>query len=132
MTRFQSTAEVENHFLPFFQDLMADPVLGPKFASLDVAFRVDYTEPEASFRFDTTVDPPVVTSGDQARTQDSTVVLSMTSDSGHKFWLGDLNLVMALGLKKVKATGDVNRLLRLLPAMKPSYAKYREYALNAA
>ena len=51
----------------------------------------------------------------------------MSSDDGHKFWLGELNIPMAMARRKVKVEGPVGKLLKLLPAMQPAFAMYRTF-----
>jgi putative sterol carrier protein len=53
-----------------------------------------------------------------------TVVLRMTADDGHRFWLGKLNLTMAMAQRKVKMEGSAAKALKLLPLTKPLFASY--------
>jgi len=53
--------------------------------------------------------------------------MSMSADDGHKFWLGELNIPMAMARGKVKVGGPVGKLLRLLPAMQPAFTIYRTF-----
>ena len=47
------------------------------------------------------------------------VTMKMKGNIVHKFWLKDLNVPMALALHQVVAKGPVNKVLQLLPLMKP-------------
>jgi putative sterol carrier protein len=94
----------------------------------DTSFKVQYTGPDALFLLDCTVDPPVVYAGNQAEDRESELKLSMSADDGHKFWLGDLNVPMALARRKVKVEGPVGKLLKLLPAITPAFERYQTYA----
>lgn len=88
---------------------------------------MQYTGPDALFLLDCTVDPPVVYAGEEAAARESELKLSMSADDGHKFWLGALNVPMALARKKVKVEGPVGKLLKLLPAITPAFEQYQTY-----
>lgn len=124
---FSSTDEAEQIFGEFFEYVTSDAGLRPKFVAANTSFRANYTDPVATLAIDTTVDPPAVTVGDAARTASVEVELVMSSDDGHKFWLGQLNIPMAMARRKVKVVGPVGKLLKLLPAMQPAFGMYRTY-----
>jgi putative sterol carrier protein len=75
----------------------------------------------------TTVDPPAIKVGDGAKAEQVEVDMFMSADDGHKFWLGELNIPMAMARKKIKIDGSVGVLLKLLPAMQPAFGMYRAY-----
>lgn len=127
MTVFSSTEKTEKIFGEFFDHISMDPELRPKFVAAATSFRVNYSDPEATISLDSTLDPPVVKRGAEARTANVEVEMSMSADDGHKFWLGELNIPMAMARRKVKVDGAVGTLLKLLPAMQPGFAMYRAF-----
>jgi putative sterol carrier protein len=127
MTVFRSTQEAEETFRAFFDRITTDPELRPKFTAAATSFRANYTDPEATISLVTTVDPPAVKSGDAAKAETVEVEMNMSADDGHKFWLGELNIPMAMARRKVKVHGPVGKLLKLLPAMQPAFAIYRTF-----
>lgn len=127
MAVFSSTEEAEKIFGEFFEQVTMDPELRPKFVGANTSFRANYTAPEATLALDTTVDPPLVTVGEAAKAATVEVEMVMSSDDGHKFWLGELNIPMAMARRKVKVEGPVGKLLKLLPAMQPAFAMYRTF-----
>ena len=128
MSVFDTSDELTSFVTPFLEQIVADPDLRPKFVAGDTSFKVQYTGPDALFLLDCTVDPPVVYAGEQADKRESELKLSMSADDGHKFWLGDLNVPMALARRKVKVEGPVGKLLKLLPAITPAFERYQTYA----
>ena len=54
------------------------------------------------------------------------IELSLSSDDGHKVWCNKLNLVMAIGRKKIKIKGNPAQLLRLAPMIKKATPYYHE------
>jgi hypothetical protein len=127
MTVFSTADEMYAHFTPFLDGLVSDPVVGPKLVSANTSFRVNYTGPDTVFILDATQDPAVVKVGTEALAETPEVELHMSADDGHRFWLGDLNIPVALARRKVKIDGPISKLLGMLPAITPAYSKYREY-----
>lgn len=127
MATFSSEEEVYDVMGTFFEQVTKDPELGPKFQSAKTAFRINYTEPDSALLIDTTQDPIAVSTGEAAKGSDVEVEMTMTADDGHKFWLGDLNIPMAMARRKVKVDGPVGKLMGLLPAMQPAFGKYKTF-----
>ncbi|MFE3003389.1 hypothetical protein ACFXG4_51750 [Nocardia sp. NPDC059246] len=127
MAIFSSADQVYRHFGPYLEALMVDPVIGPKFAAAKTSFRVSYSDPDTVFVLDATQNPAVVTMGDAARELPAEVELSMSADDGHGFWLGKVNIPMAVARRKVKVDGPVTKLLGMLPAIAPAFGEYRGY-----
>ena len=49
------------------------------------------------------------------------IVMSMEADTAHKFWLGKVNVTMALAKGQMKAKGPVAKILKLVPLVKPVF-----------
>ena len=54
------------------------------------------------------------------------IELSLSADDGHKVWCNKLNLVMAIGRKKIKIKGNPAQLLKLAPMIKKATPYYHE------
>ncbi|KXF55782.1 hypothetical protein AXA44_36740 [Rhodococcus sp. SC4] len=128
MAVFESSEQLYGVITPFMEQVTTDAELQPKFVAGNTSFKVKYTDPDALFLLDCTVDPPVIYTDEEAEKRDAEVALVMSADDGHKFWLGQLNIPMALARRKVKVDGPVGKLLGLLPAITPAFGKYRPYA----
>lgn len=127
MPVFNSSDEEEAILQKFFEQITVHPELRPKFVGADTAFRAIYSDPEAALVIDARTDPPMVKTGDAARASDVEVELVMSSDDGHKFWQGNLNIPMAIARRKVKINGPTAKMLKLLPAMQPAFSMYRDF-----
>ncbi|MFI5623304.1 hypothetical protein ACIA03_07545 [Nocardioides sp. NPDC051685] len=127
MSVFVSSDEMYEVFTPFLRGLTTDPVVGKKFSSANTSFRVIHEDPDGVFLLDATVDPPVLYVGAEADGREAEVDLTMAAEDGHKFWLGQLNLPVALARRKIKVSGGVAKLMGLVPALQPAYALYREH-----
>jgi putative sterol carrier protein len=127
---FSSAEEAEKVYAAFFEHITMHPELRPKFVEAGSAFRANYTDPDSAVSIDASSNPPVVKVGDAARAARVDVQLFMSADDGHKFWLGDLNIPMAMARRKVRIEGSVGTLLGLLPAVRPAFAMYREFLVG--
>ena len=53
------------------------------------------------------------------------VVMTMEADTAHRFWLGKVNVTVALARGQMKAKGPVAKILKLVPLVKPVFPRYR-------
>ena len=126
MAIFANAQQVYDTIGLFLDQITKDPELGPKFVAADTSFLVQYSDPECSMLVDATVDPPVVTMNPDPAI-DTEISLAMAADDGHDFWLGKLNMALALAKGKVKVTGPISKIMKLLPAMRPAFPKYKVF-----
>jgi hypothetical protein len=122
---FSSTEELYKVMVGFLREMASDPGLAPRFSAARVSFRVEHTDPEASILVDCTQNPPTVHA--PALERESDVQLAMSADDGHLFWLGELAVMPALATKRVTVSGQMVKMMGLLPAMEPAFKKYRAY-----
>ena len=53
------------------------------------------------------------------------VVMSMEADTAHRFWLGKVNVTVALARGQIKAKGPSPRSSSWSPPTKPVYPRYK-------
>jgi putative sterol carrier protein len=126
MATFANAQQVYDTIGLFLDQITKDPELGPKFVAADTSFLVRYTDPDCTMLVDATIDPPVVTMNPDPATE-TEISLEMAADDGHQFWLGKLNMALALAKGKVKVTGPISKIMKLLPAMRPAFPKYQAF-----
>jgi putative sterol carrier protein len=126
MTTFVNAQQVYDTIGLFLDQITKDPELGPKFVAADTSFLVRYTDPECSMLVDATIDPPVVTMNPDPAAE-TEITLDMAADDGHAFWMGNLNMALALAKGRVKVSGPIAKIMKLLPAMRPAFPKYRGF-----
>jgi hypothetical protein len=127
VTVFSSSEEAEEVFGAFLEHMTSDPGLRPKFVAAATSFRANYTDPDSRVSLVTTVDPPVVKRGAAAAAEQVDVDMHMSADDGHRFWLGELNIPMAMARRKIRIEGQIGTLLKLLPALQPAFGLYRDF-----
>ncbi len=130
MSYFQDDAEVYQYIGKLFEQLAVDEDLGPKFRKANTIVQYVYRNPESRITVkmldgqdgqvdcgETTLEPEVV--------------MTMDADTAHKFWLGKVNVTVALARGQMKAKGPVAKILKLVPLVKPVFPRYRQMLTEA-
>ena len=122
MPYFADSDEVYQYIGGIFEEAISDPDLGPKFSASGVVLKLTYTAPDAVL----VVDMPAgkVLCGDESGTVEPTVQMFMSSDVAHRFWLGKVNISMALAKGEMRAKGPVPKILKLIPLAKEVFPRY--------
>jgi hypothetical protein len=121
---FKDAEEVYATLGKLFVDITADPELGPKFRQADTVVRYEYSDPDSAITVrlkDGEGDD--VEFGESAREPE--VTMTMAADTAHKFWLGEVNVTVALARGQIKAKGPVAKILKLVPLAKPVFPRYK-------
>ena len=125
MGLFESSEKYEEMLGGFFNQLFDTPVIADKLLASNLIIRFTYSDPDVVLLIDCSGDKLELRPGDTDTK--ATVDMSMSADVAHKFWFGKVNLMAALTRKQMVAKGPVPKILKLLPAIKPSYAMYPKY-----
>lgn len=123
MGYFKDAQEVYQILETFFNKLKDNPEIGPKVIESGLIIQFQYEEPDAVI----TVDCP----GNRVISRETDlkpdVEMKMKADTAHKFWLGKVNLMVALTKGDIKAKGPIPKIMKLLPIIKGAYAIYKDY-----
>lgn len=125
MPVFKDSAEVYRYLGGVFHEAAADPAMVQRFKSTGVVLKITITDPDATL----VVDMPNEKVYEGTAPVDPTIELRMTADDGHRFWLGQLNLAVALARGKVAAVGSTGTLLKLVPMARELFPRYRQRLL---
>ncbi|MDZ7830433.1 MAG: SCP2 sterol-binding domain-containing protein [Desulfobacterales bacterium] len=128
MGLFESTEKFEEVLGGFFRELAETPHIADKLLKSNLIIRFKYTDPDLIIVVDCSGDKIDVRPHDTETK--ATVEMSMTADIAHKFWFGKVNLTKALTRKEMVAKGPIPKILKLLPAIKPTYVMYPKYLDN--
>jgi putative sterol carrier protein len=124
MPYFKDDAEVYQYIGKLFEDLATDEELSPKFRKANTIVQYQYRNPESQI----TVRMIEGEEGDVdcgETSMEPEVVMTMDADTAHKFWLGKVNVTVALARGQMKAKGPVAKILKLVPLVKPVFPRYR-------
>jgi putative sterol carrier protein len=130
MPYFKSEQEVYDFIGKLFQDLAEDDELWPKFQKANTIVQYQFRNPESQItvKMRAGEDSQV----DLGQTDlDPEVVMSMEADTAHRFWLGKVNVTVALARGQMKAKGPVAKILKLVPLVKPVFPRYRQMLTDA-
>ena len=125
MAVFKDEQEVYQYIGRLFQELTDDPELSPKFRRADTIVQYRYSNPDSQI----TVKMKEGQEGQVdfgASDLDPEIVMTMEADTAHKFWLGKVNVTMALAKGQMKAKGPVAKILKLVPLVKPVFPRYQK------
>jgi putative sterol carrier protein len=120
---FKDADEVYATIGKLFQDLADDEELGPKFRKANTIVRYEFRNPDSVLTVRLQEgEPGDVDFGDSEMEPD--VTMSMEADTAHRFWLGQVNVTVALARGQIKAKGPVAKILKLVPLTKPVFPRY--------
>ena len=124
MPYFKEADEVYATIGKLFRDLKDDEELAPKFRKANTIVQYQYRDPESQITVE-------LVEGEEGRvdcgetTMEPEVVMTMDADTAHRFWLGKVNVTVALARGQMKAKGPVAKILKLVPLTKPVFPRYR-------
>ncbi len=124
MPVFKNAQEVYDTLGKLFVELAADPDLGPKFRKANTIVRYEYSDPDSTITVRLQdAEPGDVDFGESE--MEPEVTMSMAADTAHSFWLGQVNVTVALARGQIKANGPVAKILKLVPLAKPAFPRYK-------
>ena len=124
MPYFKDADEVYAYIGRLFEDLAQDEELSPKFRKANTVVQYRYRNPESVITVS-------LLDGEDGRVDcgdtelEPEVVMTMDADTAHRFWLGKVNVTVALARGQMKAKGPVAKILKLVPLTKPIFPRYR-------
>ena len=130
MAYFENAQEVYDTIGKLFADLAQDEELAAKFRKANTIVQYQYREPESLITVK-------LIEGEDGQVDcgptnmEPEVVMTMEADTAHRFWLGKVNVTVALARGQMKAKGPVAKILKLVPLVKPVFPKYKQQLANA-
>lgn len=123
MAYFNDAQQLYDVLGNFMKNLKDDPAIGPRVLETGLVIKFFYKNPDAVI----TVHCPKndVIFGDIEEKAD--VEMTMPADVAHRFWLGKVNLMVALTKGEIKAKGPIPKILKLLPVIRSAYDMYHAY-----
>ncbi len=127
MPIFESKEKMVEVLGGLFNILLNDPEAGPKFAKAGITIKFAISDPDAQL---------FITPGDGTQGEvlwgkqeiDPTIIMTLSGDTCHKFWLKQISMPIALAKGLIKAKGPMPKILKLLPILTPAYAAYPDWA----
>ncbi len=123
MAYFKDTEELYHYLGGIFRQAENDPEVGPNLRASGITLRLEYHGPSAILTVEMLPDGIKVHEGETDIKPD--VRMQMSADDANKYWRGEYNVAVNLARGKVKAKGPVTKILKLIPATKPLFPKYK-------
>jgi putative sterol carrier protein len=124
MALFKDADEVYATLGKLFADIANDEELAPKFRKADTIVRYEYREPDSAITVRLQEGQPGDVDFGESDMEPE-VHMSMEADTAHRFWLGQVNVTVALARGQIKAKGPVAKILKLVPIAKPVFPRYK-------
>ena len=124
MAYFKDAQEVYDVIGKLFVDIANDEELAPKFRKANTIVQYDYREPESKITVRLQEGQPGDVDFGETEMEPE-VTMSMEADTAHRFWLGEVNVTVALARGQIKAKGPVAKILKLVPLTKPIFPRYK-------
>ncbi len=125
MSAFKNTEELNRVLLMLWDAIREDEQMSSQLLQSKISISFYYKEPESKLTVD-------CTDGNEMKIYvgeinfKPVVEMYMKSDLAHDFWLGKVNIPLALISGKIVSKGPVNKALALLPVIKPAFNFYPE------
>ncbi|MEO6495856.1 MAG: sterol carrier protein [Solirubrobacteraceae bacterium] len=124
MSVFATEQDVYDQIGRLLEAMVDDERLVWQFQRADTVVQYRYHDPDAVITVDVRRDSePSVVLGECDLEPE--VIMSMAADTAHRFFLGDVNVTIALARREIVADGPVAKILKLVPLVKPFFPYYR-------
>ena len=123
MAYFTSEQEVYDTLGKLFVDMVDDDELFGKFRKSNTIVQYRFHDPDSQItvRMKEDEEPKVDLGATDLQPE---VTMTMDADTAHRFWLGQVNVTVALARGQIKAKGPVAKVLRLVPLARPVFPRY--------
>jgi putative sterol carrier protein len=129
---FKDETEVYQFLGKIFQVSMADPELGPKLRKVGSVLKLNQTDPESTILIDFGEGlVQLGADGEPKVTRPIDAELDMKADVAHKFWLGKVNVALAMARGQIRNKGKVSAVMKVVPITKPLFATYEQILRDA-
>jgi ubiquinone biosynthesis protein UbiJ len=128
MGAYKSAEELYKYMGQIFALAFETDGLKQKLNATGVTLKLNLSDPDSVIAVD--FGQGVVQYGSDI-TMDVQVDLEMTADIAHRFWLGKVNVPLAIAKRDIKVHGSVQKVLKLAPLMQPLHEKYHQILTDA-
>ena len=132
MGYFKDESEVYQYLGRIFEVSMSDHELGPKLRKVGSVLKLNQTDPESTIVID--FGEGVVQLGVDGEPKVNRKIdaeLHMRADTAHRFWLGKVNVALAMAKGEIKNKGKVSAVMKVVPITEPLFATYEQILREA-
>jgi hypothetical protein len=127
-TAFKSANEFREVMDRTFTLMSEDPDMGPKLRDANTPQRFEFPDLDlvVNIRAGGPEEPNLAWEWSDEISWEPKVKMSMSSETANRYFQGKENVAIAIARRRIKAGGDVQAALALIPITKPLYGQYRE------
>jgi len=123
MPYFKDAEDVYRHLGRLFEDIIADEDLAARLRATDTVVQIRMRRPDSQLTLKALEAEDLVVDFGVTELRPE-VVLAMDADTAHRFWLGKINVTVALARGQISARGPVAKILKLVPLVEPVHSRY--------
>lgn len=130
MAHFASTDELDKVMEMLWEKIKAHPEMSKRLIDTKLIVQFKYRDPDGLLTIDCSdgQNMHIIT----GKTNLTPVIeMSMKADIAHEFWLGKVNVPLAIMSGKITSKGPTPKALALLPVIKPAYELYPQVLQEA-
>lgn len=124
MGYFNDEEDVYRFIGRLFRELAVDPDLAPRLKTANTVVQYQLADPSSQITVKMCPDEEMQVDLGPSELQPE-VVMTMDADTANRFWVGKVNVTVALARGQIKAKGPVAKILKLVPLVKPVFPRYR-------
>lgn len=123
MAYFANSEELNRVMEMLWTRIKSDPGMSKKLLDSKLIVQFKYRDPDGLLTIDCSdgQEMKIITGSTSIK---PIVEMSMKSDIAHEFWLGKVNVPLAIMSGKIVSKGPTPKALALLPVIKPAYEIY--------
>jgi putative sterol carrier protein len=123
MAYFANTEELNKVMDVLWHKIKADPDMSQKLLDTKLIVQFKYRDPDGLLTVDGSdgKEMKIIVGKTDIK---PTIEMSMKADIAHEFWLGKVNVPLAIMSGKITSKGPTAKALALLPVIKPAYNLY--------
>jgi hypothetical protein len=125
MSAYEDTDQLQITMMELWNAIKNDASMSGKLLSSRLIVQFQYRDPIGRITIDCSDGIQFLISCGETNAKPQ-VEMAMKADVAHNFWLGKVNVPVAILTGQMMARGPVNTALALLPVLKPAYAMYPE------
>lgn len=124
MPYFKDAEHVYATIGKLFVELAEDEEMAEKFRKANTIVQYRYRKPDSTITVRLQEGQPGDVDFGETEMEPE-VEMAMDADTAHRFWLGTVNVTVALARGQIKAKGPVAKILKLVPLTKPVFPRYK-------
>lgn len=125
MAVFASSDELTDVLVKLWDKIKTDPTMVKQLTDTKLIVQFKYRDPDGLLTIDCSdgQELKVITGPTKLK---PIIEMSMKADIAHEFWMGRVNVPMAVMSGKIASKGPTPKALAILPAIKPAFKMYPE------